>query len=281
MAAPLFVVPALRGGAPIFLPYGLDSAVGRSHGYGNSRNREAFHEDGATCGGACDDSPGRHTVPPGRPAQTGAASLTGIVTDQSGASVPGVTVTATNQSTNVVFSGVTNEAGSYTIASVPIGVYVVKTERTGFKTAATRPVAVEANQTVRLDVKLEIGLLEQTIEVSSETQVLQTENATVGEVISGTTLQTLPLNGRNAGHCRCCCRFGHAQSWIITNVQLRRRPPLGTRNRQTNNYTIDGVDMTMIATGRLAPTLTAAQISVETTTMRPTPQRAGAVSALP
>ncbi|HEX2459093.1 MAG TPA: carboxypeptidase-like regulatory domain-containing protein, partial [Vicinamibacterales bacterium] len=118
-------------------------------------------------------------------AQTGAASLTGIVTDQSGASVPGATVTATNQSTNVEFTGATNEAGSYTIASVPIGVYVVKTELTGFKTASTKPIEVEANQTVRLDVKLEIGFLEQTIEVSSETQVLQTENATVGEVISG------------------------------------------------------------------------------------------------
>src|SRR6185436_2086219 len=111
-------------------------------------------------------------------AQTGAASLTGIVTDQSGASVPGVTVTATNQSTNVEFPGVTNEAGSYTIPSVPIGVYAVKTARAGFKTTATKPIAVEANQTVRLDLKLEIGLLEETIEVSSETQVLQTENAT-------------------------------------------------------------------------------------------------------
>lgn len=70
-------------------------------------------------------------------AQTGAASLTGIVTDQSGASVPDATVTATNQSTNVEFTGVTNEAGSYTIASVPIGVYVVKIELTGFKTAST------------------------------------------------------------------------------------------------------------------------------------------------
>ena len=204
-------------------------------------------------------------------AQTGAASLTGIVTDQSGASVPGATVTATNQSTNVEFTGVTNETGSYTIASVPIGVYVVKTERTGFKTASTRPIAVEANQTVRLDVKLEIGLLEQTIEVSSETQVLQTENATVGEVISGTTLQTAPLNGRNAGQLSLLLPGAvttNPASFTTPRAFVDGRPFVNGNREQTNNYTIDGIDMSESVTNVVAyqPSPDAlAQISVETT----------------
>ena len=67
-------------------------------------------------------------------AQTGAASITGLVTDQSGAALPGVTVTATNQATNVAYTAVSNEAGNYTITSVPVGTYVVKAELTGFKT---------------------------------------------------------------------------------------------------------------------------------------------------
>ena len=210
-------------------------------------------------------------IPGPASAQTGAASLTGIVTDQSGASVPGVTVTATNQSTNVEFTGVTNEAGSYTIASVPIGVYAVKTARAGFKTTATKPIAVEANQTVRLDLKLEIGLLEQTIEVSSETQVLQTENATVGEVISGTTLQTLPLNGRNAGQLSLLLPGAVTPNpGSFTNVRNfgDGRPFVNGNREQTNNYTIDGVDMNESIGNLVAyqPSPDAlAQISVETT----------------
>jgi hypothetical protein len=70
-------------------------------------------------------------------AQTGAASMTGIITDQSGAAVPGATVTATNQATNVDYTAVTNEAGNYTITSVPIGTYIIKAELASFKTATT------------------------------------------------------------------------------------------------------------------------------------------------
>src|SRR5688500_13324112 len=67
-------------------------------------------------------------------AQTGAASITGLVTDESGAVTPGVTVTATNQATNVAYTGLSNESGSYTITSLPVGTYVVRSSLGGFKT---------------------------------------------------------------------------------------------------------------------------------------------------
>ena len=92
-------------------------------------------------------------------AQTGAASLTGIVTDATGSTVPGATVTATNQATNVTYTAVSNEAGNYTVTSLPVGTYVVKAELSSFKTAATKPIQVEAKQIVRLDFKLELGAL--------------------------------------------------------------------------------------------------------------------------
>src|SRR5206468_5106255 len=132
-------------------------------------------------------------------AQTGAASLTGIVTDQSGAAIPGATVTATNQATNVDYTAVSNEAGNYTITSVPVGTYVVKAELTGFKTAATVPVDLEAKQIGRFDFKLEVGAISENVQVVGQSPLLQTETATVGEVISGTTVVGLPLNGRNTG----------------------------------------------------------------------------------
>jgi hypothetical protein len=210
-------------------------------------------------------------LPGAASAQTGAASLTGIVTDQSGARVSGANVTVTNQATNVEFRGVTNVSGSYTIASVPPGVYVVKTTLTGFKTAATQPIAVEANQIVRLDVKLEIGRLEQTVEVSTLTQGLQTEKATVGAVLSGTTLQAVPLNGRNTGQMTLLLPGAvttNPGSFTGIRAFVDGRPFVNGNRQQTNNYTIDGVDMNESITNVVAyqPSPDAlAQISVETT----------------
>src|SRR5262249_61062298 len=83
-------------------------------------------------------------------AQTGAGSLTGIVSDQSGAKVPGATVTATNQATNVAYTAVSNEAGNYSITSLPVGTYVVKAELSGFKTVTTEPFQPDAKAAVRL-----------------------------------------------------------------------------------------------------------------------------------
>src|SRR4029450_11228306 len=71
-------------------------------------------------------------------AQTGAASITGLVLDQTNVPVPGVTITATNQATNVAYTAVSNEAGNYTITSVPVGTYVVKAELTGFRSGTRR-----------------------------------------------------------------------------------------------------------------------------------------------
>jgi hypothetical protein len=179
-------------------------------------------------------------------AQTGAASLTGIVSDQSGASVPGATVTATNQATNVAYTALSNEAGNYTITSVPVGTYVVKAELASFKMATTKPIAVEAKQIVRLDFKLEVGGLEQSVEVSGQSPVLQTESTTVGEVISGTTLSSLPLNGRNTGQLSLLLP-GVVTPNPSTFTAIRNfgggRPYVNGNREQTNNYTIDGVDM--------------------------------------
>src|SRR5262245_62842596 len=186
-------------------------------------------------------------LPAGAAAQTGAASLTGIVTDQSGAAVPGATVTATSQTTNVIYSATSNDSGNYNITSLPVGSYVLKAELTGFKTAATRPIDVEAKQILRMDFKLELGALEETVQVVGQSPVLQTETATVGEVISGTTLNSLPLNGRNTG------QLSLLLPGVVTpnpssftgarNTGSGGRPYVNGNREQTNNYTNEGVDM--------------------------------------
>ena len=115
-----------------------------------------------------------------------------------------MTVVAVNQATNVEYTAVSNQAGNYTIPSVPVGTYVVKSTLTGFKTSTTKPIRLEAKQIARLDIAMEVGALEDAVEVTAQTPVLQTESATVGEVISGNTVQSLPLNGRNPGRAPRC-----------------------------------------------------------------------------
>src|SRR5262245_49320723 len=70
--------------------------------------------------------------------QSGLATITGIVTDNSGGAVPGVTVTATNQATNVDYTGVSTEAGAYLISAAPIGEYIIKVELSGFKSVQSK-----------------------------------------------------------------------------------------------------------------------------------------------
>src|SRR5262245_27266062 len=219
-------------------------------------------------------------------AQTGAGSLTGIVSDQSGGKVPGATVTAVNQATNVAYAAVSNEAGNYSISSVPVGTYVLKAELSGFKTATTEPLQVEAKSTVRLDFTLQLGAIEETVLVAGESPLLQTETVTVGEVISGTTVVGLPLNGRNTGQLSLLLpgtvTVNPGSFTSIRNFGAGR-PYVNGNREQTNNYTVDGVDMNESIDNLVAyqPSPDAlAEISVETNNYAAdTGNVAGAVSS--
>ena len=86
---------------------------------------------------------------------------------------------------------------AYTIPFLPVGDYVVSVEATGFKKIISNPIKLEVNQTARIDLKLEVGEVTQEVIVQDVAPILQTENVTVGQVITGTTTTSLPLNGRN------------------------------------------------------------------------------------
>jgi hypothetical protein len=203
-------------------------------------------------------------------AQTGAASITGLVSDSTGATAPGVTVSATNQASNVEYTAVSNQAGVYTITSVTVGTYVVKASLTGFKTATTRPIQLEAKQVARLDFKLEVGALEDAVEVTAQSPVLQTETTTVGEVISGNTVESLPLNGRNVGQLALLLpgtvTYNPRGFTNIGSINMNR-PFVNGNREQTNNFTVDGLDANETIDNRVAyqPSPDAlAEISVET-----------------
>ena len=87
--------------------------------------------------------------------------ITGTVTDASGANVPGAAITVIRKDTNTSFKTTTSTAGDFTVPSLPVGSYRVRTERPGFKTDITDNVVVVAGGTVRVDVILQVGQTQQ------------------------------------------------------------------------------------------------------------------------
>lgn len=124
-------------------------------------------------------------------------AVTGRVTDPSASAIPGATITLTNVSTNAVRNTVSTDDGDYTLPSVPPGIYNLKVEHSGFATATSNNIEVQVQQTVRADFSLKIGQITESVEVSAAADMLQTENASVGTVISNKGVTELPLNGRN------------------------------------------------------------------------------------
>ena len=110
--------------------------------------------------------------------------------------MPGLTVTATNQATNVAYTGLTNDAGNYIMTAVPIGSYVITVEMQGFK-GVQSTVTLSAAQTARVDFRLQIGTVTERVEVTATGAVLQTENAVVGNKLERDQIEKLPAQGRN------------------------------------------------------------------------------------
>lgn len=130
-------------------------------------------------------------------AQTYTATVTGNVSDAQGAAVPNAKVIAVNQGTKLEYTAQTSDSGVYTIPFLPVGNYVITIEASGFKKLVSNEIPLEVNQTARLNWQLQVGGVSETVTVSDVAPVLQTENVTVGNVITGNTTTALPLNGRN------------------------------------------------------------------------------------
>lgn len=135
-------------------------------------------------------------------AQANRGTITGIVTDPSGAVVAGAQVTATQVETGVNYSTVSTEAGAYSIVNLPTGTYSVRITFQGFKTfEQQKGIRLEVGQIGRVDAALQMGAATESVTVQEQTTMLATDNATVGTNINSRALTDLPLQisgGRNA-----------------------------------------------------------------------------------
>jgi hypothetical protein len=124
-------------------------------------------------------------------------SISGIVTDPSGALVVGATVTAVNTQTGVRAVIHTDKSGFYNFQDLSVGTYDLQVEQKGFKTFQQSRIVIDANSAIRIDVKLELGEVTEKVTVESQAVHVETQSTQMGEVINSQKMTAVPLNGRD------------------------------------------------------------------------------------
>jgi len=180
-------------------------------------------------------------------AQTITGSITGTISDPSGAAVANVKVTATNTATNLTYTTNTNDTGVYNLVFLAVGQYTVTAEAKGFKKTVLGPFALEVNQAAKVDVRLEVGEVSQSVEVTGVAPILQTESTATGAALTTETVSSIPLNGRNFASLTQLIPGAISTSPNAMNTSARvqssgSRPQVNGNREQTNNFLLDGID---------------------------------------
>src|SRR5207247_10622934 len=124
-------------------------------------------------------------------------TIQGVITDPTGAVVPAATVQVSNVDTNVSTTVQTDASGRYFVPNLRVGTYSVTVTRGGFKTVIRSGIVMQVNQIAEIDITLQLGESSQTITVAAAAPVIETSNATIGQVIDNQQTTALPLNGRS------------------------------------------------------------------------------------
>jgi hypothetical protein len=175
-------------------------------------------------------------------AQVDTGSVLGTVTDASGAPISGANVTLTNEGTSAALSTTTGSDGGYKFTPVKIGSYKVSASYQGFQTTTQRNITVNVGADVVIDFALKPGQVSEIVEVTSTTPVLETQNASVGQVVDSRNVDNLPLNGRNFTFlAQLAAGVNSPQADTRGNAASGAFAANGLRPAQ-NNYLLDGID---------------------------------------
>lgn len=129
--------------------------------------------------------------------QTVDATLTGIVTDPTGASVSDAKIKVVNTGTNISHDATSDSSGVYTVPALAPGEYRIEVEQTGFKRQVLSGIVLQVAQEARVNIALQVGEVSESVTVGSSAPLVNSENATIGGVISEKRVLDMPLNGRN------------------------------------------------------------------------------------
>ena len=183
--------------------------------------------------------------------QTVTGSISGQVTDQSGAVIVGATVTAENAATSVRTTAQTNASGVYTIRFLPVGTYTVTVEANGFTAQKFPPFTLEIDQRVKADASLKIGTSSTVVVQGDATPILNTTDSSLGDTLSSSEIASIPLNGRNfstltlyqPGAIATDPTGMSGNNAIERNTYNNDIPEINGNRAQANYYTMEGADL--------------------------------------
>jgi hypothetical protein len=192
-------------------------------------------------------------------AQEVTASITGTVTDPSGAAVSGAAVTATSQERGLSYSAVTNDSGLFRIAQLPVGTYTLKVEKSGFAVASHPAFVLTLNQVARIDTTMKVGQTSETVEVTSAAPVLETDVTQVDTIINANTNDNLPLASRNYVQLTLLAPGAVSTDPSSFNNGNNTggyggRPLINGNREQANNFLLDGMDNNQVSDNLLGYT---------------------------
>jgi hypothetical protein len=180
-------------------------------------------------------------------AQVEQGRFVGRIADPQDASVTGALVKVTNNGTNISQTAVTDSSGNYVVTPVQAGTYSLSVTATGFQTISTSNIEVQVGQVVREDLHLKVGASNIVVEVTTASPLLNTDSATIGQVITNQQLTALPLNGR--GYFRLAELTPGAALLPATGNSLAIRPEIVNGNTISGirgsaiSFLLDGVDV--------------------------------------
>jgi hypothetical protein len=190
-------------------------------------------------------------------AQTATGQITGTIADSSGALVAGAKIKITNTLTGLVRETTTSDRGTYSVPLLPVGVYLVTSERQGFKLAVSSANELKVDQVLRVDLTMEVGALTESVEVIGRSVAIDSETASIGHVITEKQVTELPLNGRNFlqllflgnGAVETTGEQGGMRQGAGNAISINGSRPT------SNNYLLDGTSNTDTALGTPAAIL--------------------------
>lgn len=194
-------------------------------------------------------------------AQEVTANIVGTVMSSSANSIPiaGAAVSARDVNRGTVVTAQTNEVGDFNISHIPVGTYEVSVEAKDFQKAVLGPMTLDLNQTARLNFKLQIGNVNETVTVTSKPPALQTETTEVGTLINAATNDNLPLATRNPVQLTLLSPGAITVDTKSLNLGSNTaegggRPYINGNREESNNFLLDGIDNNQISENRLALT---------------------------
>jgi hypothetical protein len=177
--------------------------------------------------------------------------MTGRVTDPSGGSIVNATVTAKDKDRGTDWPTKTNADGIFSLPRIPVGRYEVKVEAPGFKIYQDPSIVLELNQRARVDVVMQVGTVNESVTVSSDATVLQTDTTQVGSVINANTIVNTPLVSRNPVALTLLAPGVTTPDPASFNNGVRGggggRPYVNGNREQSNNFLLDGVDNNQVS----------------------------------